>query len=128
MPTVAGLDPQTSAAATDILLLADPTTGAAKKITVGNLTSFSKDTATYSGDDSYAVGAGSYVKRVLLKPTTSLTAFKLGTTVSGDELVGEQAVASGAWTVFNIDYYFECSGTMYFQGVTSSTSIIVYYE
>jgi hypothetical protein len=128
MPTVAELTAQTSAAATDIILIADATTGAAKKMTVGNLTSYSKDTDTFSGDDSYDVAAGTYVKRIIIKPASPLTAFQCGYSPSGDELVTEQPVDEDVWTVFAIDYYFESSATIYLQGLTSSTQFILYYE
>jgi hypothetical protein len=128
MPTVAELTAQTSAAVTDIILIADATTGAAKKMTVGNLASYSKDTDTFASDDDYAVPAGTYVKRIIIKPASPLTAFQVGYSPSGDELVTEQPVDEDVWTVFAIDYYFESSATIYLQGLTSSTQFILYYE
>lgn len=85
------------------------------------------DTLTVSADTSKAYIADSLITHILVKPASDLTAFRVGTTPGGDELVTDTIVPGGSYTAIDVPYYFESAGTLYFTGIGAvSTTIKIY--
>jgi len=87
-----------------------------------------KDPFTLATDGSRVVPVGAYVKRVLVKSSSNLTGFKVGTSSGADNLTSTQPNASGEFVPYNIDKYYEAGGFVHFGGITSSTKFIIFYE
>lgn len=78
----------------------------------------------------FTIPQGVYIKRVLVKPTSDLTAFAMGTTNGGNEIIPPMPVTAGAeYVVFTIEKsYVSASGALWFNGITSNTDYILYYD
>jgi hypothetical protein len=87
-----------------------------------------RDSFNLVADGNRPVSADKILKSILVKPASSLTALKAGTSAGGEQLVTAQAIASGDWTYFPVGKYFQASGSVYIEGITSSTDIIFVYE
>lgn len=86
--------------------------------TLAPLSNNTPDSFTLTSDGSRAVnGLVSYTR-----VGTSLSAFKIGTTPGGEEILSAQSVSAN--DVITVGRYH--SGTLYFGGVTSSTTITIY--
>lgn len=86
------------------------------------------DKFTLTGDGTRDAVSGSFLKRILIKPSSSLAALKVGTTVGGDEILPEMEVSSGAWFNITVERFIDSSTIIYFTGITSSSDIRFYYE
>jgi hypothetical protein len=77
---------------------------------------------------SYTYPAASMINRVVVITTSSLAAFRVGTSANGEELVADTPLDPASSNVISINFYSALSGTIYFYGITSSTTLILYYE
>jgi hypothetical protein len=59
----------------------------------------------------------------LVNPSSNLSAFEVGTSSGADDVVANQAVNTGGWTVFHPNKYFASSGSLFFGGISASTDI-----
>lgn len=95
------------------------------QITVPN----EKFTLTDSGSRSLTTGR--FVSRILVNPTTaSLSAFKIGTTNGGEEILPavSGSYPTGSFNIIDVNRYISGSTTFYFGGVTGSANITIYYQ
>jgi hypothetical protein len=85
--------------------------------------------STLTGDGTVAVPSGKFCKRILAKPSSALTGFKIGTTNGGEEIVSAQPVDAGSFQSFDVSRFADGGNlTLYIGGITSSTDIKLYYE
>ncbi|HYE55382.1 MAG TPA: hypothetical protein VD996_11075, partial [Chitinophagaceae bacterium] len=90
---------------------------------------FGWDKRVSSSDVSMPIEPGKTLLRVLVKPTTTLASFKVGTTSGADNVVPEVFnVPGGSWSVFSTTFYSEAGNTLYFNGLTSSTEVLIYKQ
>jgi hypothetical protein len=87
-----------------------------------------KLTVNASTDVSVPFDTGFYVKHAVLVPSVPLSAFKVGTTNGGTEIINESSIPAGASFPIKIDTYCEIPKTFYFGGITGPVVLIVYYE
>lgn len=115
-----------------LVILVDQSSSATTKCTVTDLIntvrSAGKDPFTLTGNGSRTYAAGSFVKRALVKPSSDLAAFKIGTTNGGGEIFDSTSILSGIWTVVELNFYNESGAPIYLTGITSSTDFIIYTE
>lgn len=84
-------------------------------------------TLATTGNNTVAVE--SMIDYVLVKPSSSLTAFKIGTLADDDFfLTAVPVVATGDFVVFNLGAYLSASTAIYFSGITSSTDIKIIFK
>lgn len=86
------------------------------------------DKFTLATNGSKVLTIGEFYTRILIKPSTTLTALKIGTTNGGDELLIESEVPSGSWFNLTLEKYVDSSTTLYFGGVSSSTDFRLYKD
>lgn len=84
----------------------------------------SRVNSTVGTNTSFVISSGYEVMTVIVIPASTLASFQVGTTSSGNDVIGTQAVGTAGVT-FNINGYFASGATLYFQGITSSTQIII---
>jgi hypothetical protein len=87
-----------------------------------------KDSFTLTTDGTRAAIINRAISKIYIKPSSSLTSFKIGFAIGGDEVATEQPVPSGGWTTIYVDRYRDTATTLYFAGISSSTDIIIFYE
>lgn len=87
-----------------------------------------KVTLSVSSNTSYNYPSGAMITRVVVVTTSALAAFRIGTTPNGEELFPDTPLDASSSTVVAINYYAALAGTIYFSGITSSTTLILYYE
>lgn len=87
------------------------------------LFNYEVDSFTSGSDTSRTVAADMVITQILVNPASNLAAFEAGTSLGTDDVVTNQAVSSGGWTVFVPNKYYASSGSLYFGGLTSSTQI-----
>jgi hypothetical protein len=80
-----------------------------------------------SVDGSQLIPAGTLVQAIVVKPASDLTAFKIGTTNGGEEILSAQGVSSSGWVTINVQQYFSNATSLYFGGITSLTDIFIFY-
>lgn len=83
----------------------------------------SRTKTTVSANTTVVIPAGYQVITITVVPVSTLSAFQVGTTSTGNDVVGTQSVTSTGMT-FNINAYFDSGVTLYFQGVSVSTKIL----
>jgi len=83
----------------------------------------SRTNGTFSSNTSLVIPSGYQVLSIIIIPTSTLTSFQAGTTSSGSDIIGNQAIGTSGMT-FQINGYYPTGVTIYFQGITSSTQII----
>ncbi len=88
-----------------------------------------KVTINSAVDVSYPLAIGDYVKRVVVTPSSNLAAFTIGTSNGGTDISEATSLLSTESMPIPIEKYL-VSGqtTLYFGGITSSTTIVIYYE
>jgi hypothetical protein len=91
--------------------------------TWATVTGITKDDFTLTTDGTRTTGAGVDLIYIRINPSSSLTTFKVGTTLGGNDIVPDQTIASGGWTTIDTNLFFSSSVTLYFGGITSSTDI-----
>lgn len=79
-----------------------------------------------SVDGSILIPAGTFVQSIVINPTSALTSSKAGTTNGGEELATAQPFPTGASTIV-VNTYFASATSIYFTGITSNTTIFIYY-
>ncbi|MGN6438898.1 MAG: hypothetical protein ACTHMM_20310 [Agriterribacter sp.] len=87
-----------------------------------------KKEGIFTGTTAVSIPKSIFVKRIVIKPVSNLTGFSIGTSNGGNEILPPQNVISGSWKSFAIDQYFEISGTLWFNGITSNTNFVLYYD
>jgi hypothetical protein len=90
---------------------------------LSNAGAFVKDAFTLATDGTRSADAVTLVTYILVKPVSALSAFKVGLTNGGEELIDASPCSAGEWTTFQVNYFLETSATIYIAGVTSSTDI-----
>lgn len=87
-------------------------------------------TATITTTADRTLSAESILQYVLVKPTTSLTAFKVGTTSDDDKYVTATPVTAGTdFVVFGVGAHIPATAlTIRISGITSSTQIKLIYK
>ncbi len=88
----------------------------------------SKITLTPSTDTSQAFSATNMLTRVVVITSSQLTGFKIGTSNGGEEILSAAQLEASTVNVLTVNFYFQSPGTAYFGGITSSTTLILYYE
>lgn len=93
---------------------------------------------TQAGIDSFSAGTdvsrnikqNTFVKRILIKPDTSLAAFAAGTSPGEDDYTGDISIplTGGVWFNLEINQYFESGDTIHFSGITDLTNFKIFYE
>jgi hypothetical protein len=75
-------------------------------------------------DSTYVLNANVTLSGILIKLSTNLTSFKVGTTLNGDEIVSEQDITStGNWQSFLLLYKSITTTTLYFSGITGTVNV-----
>ena len=84
----------------------------------------SRTNTTVTGNTTVVIASGYKVTAITVVPGTALASFQVGTTSSGTDVIPTQALGTSAVT-YNYANYFPSGATLYFQGITASTQIIV---
>jgi hypothetical protein len=84
-----------------------------------------KDNFTLATDGQRVLNVDADVAYIRINPSSNLSAFKVGTSSGAGDVVPVQAVTSGGWKVFNIGIYFPAATTLYFQGITAGTDVVI---
>ncbi|MBS1915657.1 MAG: hypothetical protein JST87_05230 [Bacteroidetes bacterium] len=81
-------------------------------------------TGTYSSDQSFTVSGTASLIAIEVNPTSALSAFKVGITSGGAEIIPSQYISAGSNSNISCNYYFmNGNTTIYVSGITSSTVI-----
>ena len=93
-----------------------------------SITGINKVTINSGVNASWNYSATYMITRVVVITTGSLAAFKIGITNGGEELFPETPFDASSVNAVQLNYYASTGGTIYFNGITSSTTLILYYE
>jgi hypothetical protein len=104
--------------------LVDDVTGVVTKTSAQNFSVVNTETIAFSVDGSTPIAAGETILSFMILPNTNLTAFKVGTTGGGDDIISEQAVISdGKWKSFAINYKAAALETWYIGGIIGTVQV-----
>ena len=95
----------------------DVSVGATNKVTLNTGT-----------NTSYTYPAGTMLNRVVVITTSALAAFRVGSSANGEEYIPDTPLDASSSNVINLNIYAALTGSIYFHGITSSTTLILYYE
>ncbi len=87
-----------------------------------------KVTITFGADTLYNYNTGYLITRVIAIPSGNTAAFKIGTSPGGEDILEATPLVGTIPIVVPVNLYATTSGTIYFSGITSTTTIIIYYE
>lgn len=83
-----------------------------------------RTTTTVSSNTTFSLNTGDVLYMVIVNPISTITGFQVGTTSSGSDIISNQNLPSGS-NAFTIGYYSTGATTLYFQGISSSTTITI---
>lgn len=89
----------------------------------GSATSLRIESLSLSNDGTFSLPSGGWLVGISANPTSALSAFKVGTTSGGNELIFDQSLPSGEYSTFNTSKYVSGSTILYIGGITSATDI-----
>lgn len=82
---------------------------------------------TLAADGSVQIPASIGVDGIRIKSASALAALKVGTTDGGEEvLASTTTTGSPTWNMFTVSAFSSSAYTLYFDGITSSSEIIIY--
>lgn len=80
-----------------------------------------------NADTTKSVLADTLLTHISVKPVTDLTAFRVGTTPGGNEIIDDTFIAGAASTTFDVTMTFDVNSTLYFQGFGGvSTDVVIH--
>lgn len=77
-------------------------------------------TLTVTANTSYALPRGALVDTIIVKSTTNISSFKIGTTSGGSE-ISDEALTANTNSIYHLDLYADTATTIYFTGITGSS-------
>jgi hypothetical protein len=93
---------------------------------VAEFTTYFKSTSnTLTANSTLEIAEGRLVTSIIVRPTVALTAFKIGTTPGGNDVLANTSVAANADKIINLNRYFRNKTTLYFSGIAGSVEIII---
>jgi len=74
---------------------------------------------SYTADGTYVIPKGTLLQNLVIKSTTNIASFKIGTAAGiGD--ISDEALSAGINSVYTLNLYAETATTLYFTGITGS--------
>jgi hypothetical protein len=80
---------------------------------------------TFTGDGTYALGAGQVLEYIIVLAATNASAFKIGATAGGSELLPESEILTTG-SLFTLHRYSYVGETLYLGGVPAGTTIVFF--
>lgn len=81
---------------------------------------------TYTANASYEIAEGKLLEKIVVMPTAALTGFGLGTGDGGFDIQPALPVDAGGAELFLLNIYAKTAKTIWFNGITSETTIKIY--
>lgn len=77
---------------------------------------------------SHSMAGGKILNKVRIKSTSALTAFKIGTSVGGAEIMAVESVAANTAAIYTLDFDLESATTIHFSGLTGTWTIKIVFQ
>lgn len=85
------------------------------------------DVVVSATDTTYVINANKSINKLIIKPVSTLTGFKVGTSLAADDIIFTQSIAGGISSSFIVNLFADgANQTIFIGGITSSTNIKVF--
>lgn len=84
------------------------------------------ETVSANANKKYTIPAGKLLEKIVVIPSAAIAGFGVGTTDGGFEISPALPVADSSAELFSLNIYANADKDIWFNGITSSTTIKIY--